>query len=102
MMMTAKRTPCNCGRPGCLMPEPVPLQSFDPEKAIVAWLATQNLTLEELRRENRTPGMVEVRRAVARYLHDHYWSSTRIGTFLSRDHSSVLNLLKSEREEAVA
>lgn len=82
--------PCPCGKPGCYLPEPV---FAGADAAIERWVEAQGLTMADVKRDNRRPAMVRVRREIARYLRDHGWSLPRIGVFLDRDHTTVMNLL---------
>lgn len=86
-----KFCPCGCGR---YLPEPVRTIHMGPAgTAIEGWLKEQGLSLEDARRKDNHPDMVETRRRVAKFLSEHGWSHERIGTFIERDRGSVRNLL---------
>ncbi len=53
------------------------------------------LTLEQVRGRGKGRGLVEVRRIVAAYLRRRGCSLPEIGRVLNRDHTSVLNLLRT-------
>lgn len=78
--------PCGCGEP---MPE-----LFDAGTALEEWMQSQGFSIADLKRDDRHKQVVETRRNVARYLHAHGWSHDRIGDFLDRDRTTVINLLK--------
>lgn len=74
------------------MPDLSPL--FDAGAAIEKQLAVEGLSLDDLKRPDRSAAMVELRREIAQYLTAHGWSPRRIGEFLNRDRTTVTHLLK--------
>lgn len=90
--------PCPCGGMGCYMPDPVPVSPRVITAAIEGWVESQGVTMTELRCSDRTPEMVDVRRAVAVYLRRHRWSLERIGRYLDRDHTTVRHLLRGRED----
>lgn len=91
---------CPCGRPGCQLPE----APFNAGDVMRRWLEGQGLSLAEVNEAGNQVEFVEVRRLMAVYLREHGWSWPRIGKFLERDHSAVMNLVKprSRRISVVA
>lgn len=90
-----KLCPCGCGR---YLPEPVRILHIGPAgAAIEEWLADQGLTLDDLKRQNHHPEYVELRRRVARFLHEHEWPIARISNYLDRDRTSIRNMLGMKR-----
>jgi hypothetical protein len=90
-----KLCPCGCGR---YLPEPVRILHVGPAgKAIEDWLAEQNLTLEDLKRQDHRPEYVELRRRVVKFLHEHSWPISRISNFLDRDRTSIRNMLEPKK-----
>ncbi len=67
---------------------------------VVTALALRGVTLDEARGTSRRRHIVHARRAVMALLHDHGWSTTGIGKFLNRDHSTVVHALKKARLNA--
>lgn len=87
---------CGCGR---YLPDYVITLHLGKEgDSIEEWLQDQGLTIEQVRERNNTPDRVEIRRRVVRWLREHSWSLTRIGTFIDRDHTTVRNLLMPRRK----
>jgi hypothetical protein len=86
-----KLCPCGCGR---YLPEPVRTIHMGPAgMAIEEWLMEQGLTLESLRAPDRHKDMVEARRRVIVFLHEHGWGFERIGNYIGRDRGTVRSLL---------
>lgn len=91
-----KLCPCGCGR---YLPEPVRTIHIGPAgKAIEEWLADQNLTLEDVRKQDNHVDMVEARRRIAKFLAEHGWNHYRIGDFIGRDRTTVRVLLHGRKQ----
>ncbi len=87
---------CGCGR---LLPELVITLHVGGEGvSIEEWLKDQGLTLEEIRLRSNEPARVEIRRRVAIFLSEHGWGHRRIGQFISRDRTTVRNLLDLKKK----
>jgi chromosomal replication initiation ATPase DnaA len=59
-----------------------------------AWLEEQELSIADLKRQDRRAHVMDARRKVAGYLREHGWSLERIADYMDRDHTTVLNLLR--------
>jgi N-acyl-L-homoserine lactone synthetase len=67
----------------------------NPEERVEDVLSAEAIAmLPFLRGRSRHASTVEMRRSIARLLREKGWSYERIGTVLSRHHTSVLALLK--------
>ena len=73
------------------------LRSAWPRRTVEAWLARQQLTLEDLRGPSREPELVEARRLVCQYLRRHGFSFPQIARYLNRDHSTVQYHIKGRK-----
>ena len=82
---------CGCGR---YLPEMViSLHGGKEGLSIEDWLRAQGLTLEDIRAKSNEPARDEIRRRVAIFLAEHGCVHRRIGQFISRDRTTVRNLL---------
>lgn len=84
--------PCGCGRelPDVLV-TPIMTTEF-----VERWIQSIGLTMADVKRRDNRAQMVVVRRLIARYLREHGWSYPKIGEFIDRDHSTVMNLVNRE------
>lgn len=88
---------CGCGRH---LPEMVITLHLGKEGlSIEEWLTAQGLSLEEIRIRSNEPARVEIRRRAAVFLSEHGWGPRRIGQFISRDRTTVRNLLGLKKKK---
>lgn len=75
-------------------------QDDDFKTGLTAIARAHGLSLEEARSKMRFKAFVAARLECYRYLQARGWSTTRIGTYFHRDHSSVVQALASEERRA--
>jgi chromosomal replication initiation ATPase DnaA len=73
------------------------LRTAWPRRTVEAWLARQQLSLEDLRGPSRKPEVVEARRLAIRFLRRHGFSFPQIGRYLNRDNSTVQYHVKGRK-----
>lgn len=75
-------------------------QDDDYKIGLTAIARSHGLSLEEVRSKMRFKAFVAARLECYRYLQGRGWSTTRIGVFFNRDHSTVVQAVASDERRA--
>lgn len=79
-------------------------EAIDPpwQEAVAFILRRSRLTFAQVRGEGRTKDLVACRRELSAFLREKCgWSYPRIGKWMNRDHTSILNLLRPKPRSRV-